>query len=248
LAAVLAVFFLTAGKDIGAAIKFLMAMLAAALPWLGSRFRLQEGWVADRTRAELLRSLLASHEPGSPLRPPGLELFERNGPFLRSAALQLVAERKGWEAARDNYLRARIDDQIGFFKSKGSQAARRMRVFGKVFWMASVGAMIFTGAAVFANMLVLAGRLAIHPLWDKWGMEFIPAILPGIAAWSMALISVFEYKRRAGLYQQLVVTLQQLRPKLSEARCASAAQAVIRQCERLLLNELWEWQGQRRKK
>ncbi len=248
LAAVLAVFFLSVGKDIGAAIKFLMALLAAVLPWLGSRFRLQEGWVADRTRAELLRSVLASHEPGSPLRPPGLDLFEKDGAFLRSAALQLVPDRKGWEAARDAYLKDRIDKQIGFFETKGSQAARRMRVFGKVFWVASVGAMLFTGAAVFANVLVLAKKLEIDPLWNQWGMNFIPSILPGIAAWSMALISVFEYKRRAGLYQQLVVTLQLLRPKLSDAKCASATQAVIRQCERLLLNELWEWQGQRRKK
>lgn len=248
LAAVLAVFFLSTGKDIGAAIKFVMAFLATALLWLGSRFRLQEGWVADRTRAELLRSLVASHEPGSPLRPPGLDLFEQSGPFLRTAALHLVKERLGWEVARDRYLTDRIDDQIGFFQSKGGQAARKMRIFGRVFWAASLGATIFTGAAVVANLLVLGGRLEIPALWEKWGMNFIPSILPGIAAWSMALIFVFEYKRRAGLYQQLIVTLQQLRPKLAAAKCSSAAQVVIRQCERLLLNELWEWQGQRRKK
>lgn len=246
-AAVLAVFFLSAGKDIGAALKFMMALVAAGLPWLGSRLRIQEGWVTDRVRAELLRSLLASHEPASPLRPPGLDLFEHNGPFLRSAALRLVASREGWELARDRYLKERIDDQIGFFKSKGCQAARKMRVFGKVFWVASFGALIFTGAAVSANLLVLAGVLKIDPHWEKWGMDFIPAVLPGIAAWSMAMMSVFEFKRRAGLYQQLVVTLQQLRPRLSEAKCESAVQAAIRHSERLLLNELWEWKGVRKK-
>lgn len=248
LQAVLAVFFLSAGKDIGAAIKFLMAMVAAALPWVGSRLRLQEGWVEDRVRAELLRSLMASHEPGSPLRPPGLELFERDASFIRSAALRLVPERKGWQAARDAYLKERIDDQIGFFKSKGWQASRKMRIFGKVFWAASWGAVIFTGVTVLTNLMVLGKVWEISSAWNTWGMDFIPSVLPGIAAWSMAIISIFEFKRRAGLYQQLVVTLQEIRPKLAEAKCSSAVQVIIRQCERLLLNELWEWQGQRRKK
>jgi hypothetical protein len=34
---------------------------------------------------------------------------------------------------------------------------------------------------------------------------------------------------------------------LAEAKCASAATTAIRQIERLLLNELWEWQGPRKK-
>jgi len=215
---------------------------------VGSRLRIQEGWVEDRLRAELLRSLIASHEPGSPLRPPGLELFEREAPFIRSAALRLVSERKGWQAARDTYLKERIDDQIGFFKSKGGQASRKMRVFGKVFWVASWGAVIFTGATVLTNLMVLGKGWKVPPAWDTWGMDFIPSVLPGIAAWSMAIISIFEFKRRSGLYTQLVGTLEQIRPKLAEAKSASAAQTIIRQCERLLLNELWEWQGQRRKK
>ena len=79
------------------------------------------------------------------------------------------------------------------------------------------------------------------------GCRFIPSVLPGIAAWTLAMISVFEFRRRAGLYNQLVGALQRLRPKLSEAKCASAAEAAVRQIERLLLNELWEWQGPRRK-
>ena len=72
-------------------------------------------------------------------------------------------------------------------------------------------------------------------------------MLPGIAVWTLAMISVFEFRRLAGLYNQLVGALQRLRPKLSEAKCASAAEAAVRQIERLLLNELWEWQGSRRK-
>lgn len=246
-AAMLAVFFVAGGKEIGATVKLVLALVAAGLPWFASRLRLHEGWVADRTRAELLRSLLASHEPASPLYPPALLLFEGHGAFLRSAALQLVPGRQGWQAARDHYLRVRIDNQIAFFESKGGKASRRMRVFGKVFWAASLGAMGFSGAAVIVNLLIRFHAISVPVWWSTWGMEFIPAILPGLAAWSMAMISVFEFKRRAGLYQQLVVTLGALRPKLADAKCASAVLAAIRQCERLLLNELWEWRGSRKK-
>ena len=241
--AFLVVFLVSEAKERGGLIKFMMAIVAATLPWVGSRLRLQEKWVNDRVRAELLRSLLSSHEPGSPLRPPALELFESDQAFLRSAALQLVAERKGWEQASREYLQKRIDGQIGFFKSKGELAAKRMRLFGALFLTASIGALLFTGFAVFAKVM----HLKMSPRIDLWGMEFLPAILPGLAAWSLAMISVFEFKRRSNLYTQLVGALQRLRPKVAEAKCASAAEQAIRQIERLLLNELLEWQGPRRK-
>jgi hypothetical protein len=63
----------------------------------------------------------------------------------------------------------------------------------------------------------------------------------------MAMVSVFEFKRRAGLYAQLVEELRRLRPKLEAAECASATAETIYQTERLLMNELWEWQGTRGK-
>jgi len=237
------VLLILSGKEIGAAIKFVLALVAMALPWVGSKLRLQEGWVEDRVRAELLRSLLASHEPGSPLHPPALELFEKDQTFLRSAALHLVAERRGWEAARDAYLTERVDGQISFFKAKGDQARGRMKVFGMLFWIASWGALLFTGAAVFMKVL----HVPVSMTWDRWAMEFIPSVLPGIAAWTLAMISIFEFRRKTQLYGQIEATLRRLRPTLAEAKCSSATERAIRQIERLLLNEHWEWQGSRRK-
>lgn len=237
------VLLILSGKDIGAAIKFVLALVAMALPWLGSKLRLQEGWVEDRVRAELLRSLLASHEPGSPLHPPALDLFERDQVFLRSAALQLVGDRKGWEGARDSYLKERVDGQIGFFKKHAEAAGKKFRIFNRIFWVASWCALIFTATAIITKVFNLSQPKG----WDRWTVEFIPSVMPGIAAWTLAMISVFEFRRRAGLYRQMVSSLQRLRPKLSEAKCASASEAAVRQIERLLLNELWEWQGPRRK-
>lgn len=224
--------------EAGALIKFILVAVATWLPWVGGRLRWQEQWVRDRVRAELLRSLIASHDPGSPLRPPALDLFGKEEAFLRTSAMHLVTSRKGWQAARDAYLTERVDGQIGYLQGKGDLAARRMAVFGKLFWVASWGAMILGGLAVVTSFLKVA---------LPGGLMFLAAILPGLAAWLLAMISVFEFKRRANLYHQLVEELKRLRPKVAAAHCASAVSQAMYQIERLLLNELWEWQGSRRK-
>ena len=238
LAQALLVTFVSLAAEVGAVIKFILVTTAAFLPWVGGRLRWQEQWVRDRVRAELLRSLIASHDPGSPLRPPGLELFGREEAFFRTAAMHLVSSRRGWEAARDAYLTERIDGQISYLQGKGDHAAKRMAVIGKLFWVASWSAMIFGGVAV-----VMALVKAPLPGW----LAFSAAVMPGLAAWLLAMISVFEFKRRANLYHQLVDELKRLRPKVAAAQCASAVSQAMNQIERLLLNELWEWQGSRKK-
>ena len=238
----LLVAFVIMSPESGAMLKLVMITCAALLPWIGSRLRWQERWIRDRVRAELLRSLLYSHEPGSPLRPPAVELFGRDAPFLRTAALHLVKKRRGWENARDAYMAERIDGQIGYLKSKGTLAGNRMAIFGRVFWFASWGAMI-----VGAYVVITAFLHKTHEAPWKGSLELTSAALPGIAAWCLAMISVFEFKRRASLYRQLVEELQRLRPRMAAAGCASAVSTAMNQIERLLLNELWEWQGSRKK-
>ena len=234
----LVVTFVSLAAETGALIKFILVSIAALLPWVGGRLRWQEQWVRDRLRAELLRSLTASHDPGSPLRPSALELFGHEEAFLRSCAMHLVDCRKGWQAARDAYLTERIDGQITYLQGKGDLAARRMRVFGKLFWTASGCAMLLGGVAVFIAFMKVP-----LPGW----LAFSAAVLPGLAAWLLAMISVFEFKRRANLYHQLVDELKRLRPKVAAAQCASVVSQAMNQIERLLLNELWEWQGSRKK-
>ena len=234
----LVITFASVAAEAAALIKFILVAVAAWLPWFGGRLRWQEQWVRDRVRAELLRSLIASHDPGSPLRPPALELFGSEEAFLRTCAMHLVPHRKGWQAAREAYLTERIDGQIGYLQGKGDLAAGRMAVFGKLFWIASWGAMLLGGVAV-----VMAFVKVPLPGW----LAFSAAVLPGIAAWLLAMISVFEFKRRANLYHQLVDELKRLRPRVAAAQCASAVSHAMNQIERLLLNELWEWEGSRRK-
>ena len=226
--------FAAVATEAGAMIKLALVTLASWLPRLGKKLRWQEQWVQDRVRAELLRSLLATHEPGSPLHPPAIELFEKEKVFLQTAALRLVPSRRGWQAARDSYLDERVDGQIRYLQAKGDLAGRRMRIFGKLFTIASLSAVIF-GAVVV--VMPFMGEKA----WPSFTVA--SDILPGVCAWLLAMISVFEFKRRANLYHQLVRELKRLRPIVASAQCASEVARGMREVERLLLNELWEWRG-----
>jgi hypothetical protein len=229
-------------REMGGFTRFGLAVVAAALPWVGSRARLQERWVSDRVAAELLRSLLACHDAASPLRPQGVDHFGENASLLRSAALQLVPERRSWQMLRSDYLDSRLDDQIKYLRGKHEGAAGRLRFFKALFHLSSGGAILFGGLLMATHLL----NLEVRHEWREWLFFFLPMVLPGVAAWSLAMISVFEFKRRAELYGHLVDELESLRPKLVAAKCGSAVINAIRQCERLLLSELWEWQGPHR--
>jgi len=234
--------FALAAEEASAMLKLVLVSVAAALPWIGGRLRWQERWIRDRVQAELLRSLIACHEPGSPLHPPALELFTSHKAFIRTAALRLIHMRHGWEKARDHYLDSRLDGQIAYLKAKGQLAARRMAIFGKLFWISS-----FTAMTLGSFMVIMAFSNIHFQQSTETTISFTTAVLPGIAAWCLAMTSVFEFRRRESLYHQLADELTRLRPKIAVASCASEVSRAMNQIERLLLNELWEWQGSRKK-
>lgn len=235
LQAALMIFVVTA-TGIGAVAKLLILLLAALLPWLGGRWRRKDGGAQDRIRAELLRSLMASHHSVSPLRPAGFEQFEEAGVFLRSAALRLVPERRSWKEEKGNYVRDRLDERIGQLTEEGARAEKRMSLCRRVFWSASIGAIVLGAIAVVdAKEATAFGRT----------LGYMGMILPGISAWSLAMISVFGFKRRAVFARQLVNELTRLRFQIESANDSSSFARAVRQVEHLLLQELWEWRAMR---
>jgi hypothetical protein len=242
IAGVLAVF--GPGADLAGVVTFAIVVIAGCLPWVGARLRINNQWVDDRLRAELLRSLFASHAFAPPLRPFAAELFHDDAAFLRSAAWQMIGQRESWQDERDRYLAQRLDGQIGYLSSKGDLAAERLKVFQAAFQIASTGAMLFGAAAIFKGVFKWQVPAAV----DRVLLAFLPVVLPAIAAWCLAMIPLFEHKRRAGLYRQIVERLKEMRAELAEAKCFTTAANVVASCERLLLTELWEWAGTRGRK
>lgn len=225
-------------------VKFVIVAAAAGLPWLGSRFHLDDTWTEDRLRAELLRSLLASHSFAPPLRPFAADLFLEDAPFLRSAAWQLIPERGEWETQRDRYLDKRLQEQIDYLVSKGKYAERRLKIYSTAFRISSIGALVLGGLAIYTVMSAGADPQGPHRIW----LVFLPTILPAVAAWCLAMVPLFEHKRRAKLYGHMADQLTTFAKQLSGAKCRTTACAVVASCERLLLTELWEWAGTRGKR
>jgi hypothetical protein len=226
------------------AIKFLVVTLAAVLPWVGSRFRISDDWMEDRVHAELLRSLLASHSFAPPLRPFAADLFDEDAPFLRSAAWHLIGSRQDWKTARESYRSDRLDGQIRYFIEKGELAAGRLRIFGALFKVSSIGAMVLGAAAISAGLW----KWQVPEGVNRIVLTFLPTALPAVAAWCLAMIPLFEHKRRAKVYRRVSAQLMGKRAELIEAKCHTTAAAVVASCERLLLTELWEWAGTRGKR
>jgi hypothetical protein len=232
------------GVEAAPVVKFVIVVVASCLPWVGARMRINNQWVDERTRAELLRSLFASHAFAPPLRPFAADLFDADAAFLRSAAWRMIGQRGSWRDEKDQYLLERLDGQIAYLSSKGELAARRLKVFQTVFRIASGGAMFLGAAAIFKGIY----QWSVPPAADRILLMFLPVVLPALAAWCLAMIPLFEHKRRAGLYRQIVGQLKEKRAQLVESKCRTTAAAVVASCERLLLTELWEWAGTRGRK
>ena len=206
--------------------------------------RINEQWMDDRLQAELLRSLFASHAFSPPLRPFAAELFLADAAFLRSAAWKLAGRSRSWTEEKNRYLNERLDDQIGYLESKGNLSARRLARLGTIFKFSSFGALILGAAAVTSGM----NGWKPPSLVGSVLLDFLPNVLPALAAWCLSMIALFEYKRRASLYLQMVERLKIRRTELTSARCRVTAAAAVASCERLLLTELWEWSDTRGKR
>jgi hypothetical protein len=232
------------GVEAAPAVKFLLVSAAAILPWIGARTRIQERWMDDRLHAELLRSLLASHGFSPPLRPIAAELFLTEAPFLRSAAWKLAGLNCPWELEKKRYVAERLDGQMHYLDSKGNFAARRLVRFTTLFKISSIGAMVLAGAAIVNGLS--GGK---QPFFVASVMfDLLPNVLPAVAAWCLSMIALFEYKRRASLYLQIVERLEIRRAELNSARSIVTASDAVSSCERLLLTELWEWSDTRGKR
>lgn len=228
-------------EDAAPAVKFIIVCVAAILPWTGARARIRENWVEDRLLAELLRSLIASHSFAAPLRPFAAELFQSDAAFLRSVAWRLAQRSRPWDEERNRYINDRLNGQIDYLEEKGNLAARRVARLQIAFKISSVGAMTL-GAAAILNPILKAEIGWSVPAWaDLILFTFLLTVLPALAAWSLSMTGLFEYKRRAGLYLQMSGRLRRKRTELSGAKSRITAAAVISSCEQLLLTELWEW-------
>ena len=70
----------------------------------------------------------------------------------------------------------------------------------------------------------------------------------GVATWSMAMIALFQYKRRTDPYLQMGERFRMKRTELGGAKFQVTVTNVTSSCKRLLLAEFFEWSDTRAKR
>mgnify|MGYP005848127411 CR=1 FL=1 len=225
-----------------AALIVTLSTLAIVVASWWMRWRgMQMDWTRSRVLAEICRSLIATSFATPRATLEALDV----APNLKALAQQLAPRLQqpkwpGTEAARENYTRNRISDQIRYYREKQADAEATRQRLNRV----------VTVSLDTALFLAIAGVvIALRPEsanWLRWsGSDYILGILgmflPLVALTSQLLGAYQELNRRVGRYAQI---LQFLEPMESEARrinSKDALETLEGRVERCLLGELIDW-------
>jgi hypothetical protein len=208
----------------------------------------QASWVACRFACELLRSLRSSVTIIDPLHP----LVARHEPRWRRFALSaglFVQEHQvshDLRVLRDEYLAARLSDQILHFQAKKPVAMywwNFTRCIGT--WSACL-APIFV---VLSFLNKLSGSFNSGHGWhleahfQGWIMiVLLPIALPLLAGVAIVLSQTLDAGRRRISYPGIVARLSEIKRALPGLQTDSTIRTAIARSEEILLNELINWQ------
>ncbi|MGD1032644.1 MAG: hypothetical protein ABSA05_16060, partial [Opitutaceae bacterium] len=199
-------------------------------------------WVRCRLAAEFCRSALATW--GLPRNALIFADLELPGMSLLVRALQVMHRRsaKAMPVAMDDfkrlYLAHRVEDQLGYFEKRLSQAMPQLVWLRSGFWAATLAAIACTAA------------YAVHRVWnfaeiplgaEEWLFYFLPISLPVMAAALISLISINDLHRRVARYREMCAVLQSARKQIAYSRTWSSLERVVQQTEQALLQEVIEW-------
>lgn len=199
-------------------------------------------WVRCRLAAEFCRSALATW--GLPraaplfaeLDLPGLRQLTRTLQILhrRTVGVQPIA----MATFKQEYLRSRIDDQLGYYTRKLAQAEPLLARLRLGFWIATALAIACT--ALYAvdhswHVLGLAGA------GEAWVYYFLPISLPVIAAAFMSLVSINDLHRRLARYREMQALLTAARKQVVYSQTWISLERIVQRTERALLQEVFEW-------
>ena len=198
-------------------------------------------WVRCRLAAEFCRSALSTW--GLPrvttlfedLHVPEVGGIARALQILhsRSAAAQPV----GMDEFRRTYLRARLDDQLAYYRR---QEARALPLFGRLkagFWAMTLLAVAATAAYAACRTLGVG-----VPEWvTRTVFHFLPITLPVVAAAFISLIAINDLQRRVARYREMQVVLEHSRRRIEFCQTWNSLEQLVLRTEHALLQEVMEW-------
>lgn len=219
---------------------FVLGALAAAL---GIRhYRAQHNWVRCRLAAEVGRAALATW--GMPRR---VALFgDLDLPQLRQLLRSLhVLHRRGASDRRANldtftqdYLASRIEDQLRYYQRRLEKAAPLLGGLRVGFAVSTVLAIVCMTAYALHSTLGLA---PLPPLVDALVFQFLPIVLPVVAAAFIAMMSINDLHRRVARYREMCLMLEAARVQIRVTHTWHSVEHLVRHTEQALLQEVLEW-------
>jgi uncharacterized membrane protein YhdT len=221
----------------------LLFLLGAAGAALAIRhFRAQQNWVRCRLAAELSRAVLATW--GMPRKTALFEDIDR--PEFRQLVRSLHVlhvratggHRPNLDTFRQQYRRARIDDQLAYYRRRLSKAEPQLRRLRLGFAVSTVLAIVFTALYAVAHTLHLEGL----PSWlEMLGFYFLPIVLPVVAAAFISFISINDLHRRVARYREMCHVLDATHKQIIVTQTWHSLEQLVRRSERALIQEVLEW-------
>ncbi len=211
-----------------------------------------ESWLDCRAAAEFLRPLPIVRKAFDPLQ----TLVDNHAPqwrrFILSANLlsEVPQPFPSLAAAKSEYGKERIDDQISFFKKKSTEAAPRSKRLYQVMRWSSKLAFIVVLIAVIVKANAWH-QYVEHPeekyqtsllgMVKDFALYFLPVALPLIAGVLLALRHSLDLSRREHRYALMAEQLEEAKHDLNAAHTPFAFAQVITRTEQTLLNERLEF-------
>jgi hypothetical protein len=197
------------------------------------------GWMHARTASEICRSFLACW----PLRRTNEQLpnppFEDQDELVHSLRMAWYLDRKAecsLEAARDQYIADRVDDQIQYFGDKYKSAGDR----GK---RLKLTATIFTALSIVFLVIMFGMKFkGFHDEELKY-VRLFAKLFPLIPPALLSLLVAQDLSRRAMRLDEVTVQLQEARERLRAVRTWPGLWREVNRCEAVLLREVAEWQA-----
>jgi hypothetical protein len=147
-------------------------------------------------------------------------------------------KRANLDTFRQNYRTGRIDDQLRYYRRRLEQAAPMLRRLRLGFVISTVLAILCMAAYALHETLQLP---PVGPVAEAVVFQFLPIVLPVIAAAFIALVSINDLHRRVARYREMCLLLEAAHQQVVVTHTWHSLEHLVRRTERALLQEVLEW-------
>lgn len=222
--------------------KLLLVLGALGAALAIRHYRAQRNWVRCRLAAEICRAALATW--GMPRRSALFEDLDLPGERMLLRSLHVLhrrgapERRANLDTFRQHYRRERLEDQLRYFRERTARAVPLLRRLRAGFAASTLLAIACMAAYALHRTLGLppapAGLEAI-------AFQFLPIVLPVVAAAFVALVSINDLNRRVARYREMCELLEAAHRQAGVTHSWRSLEHLVRHTERALLHEVLEW-------